>query len=363
MMPTITEVEAIGHRIPMASNFPVTYESHADTEHVFVRLHTDGDLVGHGEGTALPWFTGESTEDMVAVIDRWLAPQVEGKSLDAAVADFEDFRKRFPANPGAKAAVDLALWDLRGKRAGLPVSELLGVQVRDSVPVVHTIPGLKPDEAVGIAEQKLSEGFTRFKIKATGDLDADVARIESVLSVIPEDATARVDANTGWKDFPTARKVLDRIDQLDKIEYLEQPVRPDRLSDLRAIWTETGVPVYADEAVHGPADIEQIGAEQLAAGCHFKLAKAGSLGDEADMAKIADRHDLAVTVVSAFGTSLNVAANLHLASTVPTLSSGCELGAIFLADDPTTPQLGREPSMAVPTGPGLGVELDDALFE
>jgi L-alanine-DL-glutamate epimerase-like enolase superfamily enzyme len=363
MTPTITGVDAVGHRIPMAEDFPVTYESHDDTEHVFVRLRTDDGTVGYGEGTALPWFTGESTEDMAAVVARWLAPQVEGKPLDEAVADFEAFRKRFPANPGAKAAVDLALWDLRGKRADLPVSELLGERLRDEVPVVHTIPGLDPEAAAEVAEEKLAEGFTRFKVKATGDADADVARIERVLSVLPEEATARVDANTGWKDFPTARRILDRIERTDQIEYLEQPVAADRLADLRSVWTETGVPVYADEAVHGPGDVERIGADRLAAGCHFKLAKTGGLREEAHMAALADRHDLAVTVVSAFGTSLNVAANLHLAATVPTLSSGCELGAVFLADDPTTPRLGREPWMAVPTGPGLGVELRESLFE
>jgi L-alanine-DL-glutamate epimerase-like enolase superfamily enzyme len=363
MSPTITDVDVAAYPIDLATAFPVTYEEHTQTEHVFVRLRTDNGLTAYGEGTALPWFTGECTETMAATVERWFAPRLVGTELEAACTAFEEARREYPGNPGAKAAVDLALWDLRGKAAGVPVSTLLGPRRREEVPVVTTIPGLTAEEASALARERAEAGFSRFKVKATGDVDADVERIDAVLSAIPSDATLRIDPNTSWQNHPTAKAAIERLDTVEGIEYLEQPVAPERLDDLAAIWAETGIPVYADEAIHGPEDVERIGSDQLAAGCHFKLAKSGSLGDQAEMANAAARHDLAVTVVSAFGTSLDVAANLHLSTVVPTLSSGCEFGATYLVEDPADPQLGREPVMRPPDGPGLGVALDDAVFE
>lgn len=363
MSVAITGVDVVGKRIPLAGEFPVSYETTPDTEHVFVRLRTDGDVVGYGEGTALPWFTGESTEAMAATIDRWFAPRIEGTPVKEAMAEFTQFRERFPGNPGAKAAMELALLDVRGKVAGLPVHELLGTRAHDTVPVVYTIPGLEPSEAASLVHEQSEAGFTRFKVKATGELETDVARIDAVLDALPAGATVRIDANTGWGDHPTALEAIERIQVTEKVEYLEQPVSPDRVEDLRSLWYAAGIPVYADEAVHDVADVEEIGRKQLAAGCHLKLAKAGSLIEEEHMARVAHRHGIEVTVVSAFGTSLDVAANLHLASVVPNLSAGCELGAIYLERDPTTNELGRAPEMTVPTGSGLGVGLEDDIFE
>lgn len=363
MSPTITEVDVAAYPIELVAEFPVTYEAHTQTEHVFVRVRTDDGITAYGEGTALPWFTGECTETMAATVERWFAPRLIGMEVETACASFENVRREYPGNPGAKAALDLALWDLRGKKADVSVSTLLGPRRRKEVPVVTTIPGLKPEKASALARERAETGFTRFKVKATGDVDTDVERIDAVLSAIPSDATLRIDPNTSWQNYPTAKAAIEQLDTVEGIEYLEQPVAPGRLEDLAAIWAETGIPVYADEAIHGPADVERIGSDQLAAGCHLKLAKSGSLGDQMEMANALARHSLRVTIVSAFGTSLDVAANLHLATVVPNLSSGCEFGASYLTEDPTIPQLGRDPVMHPPAGPGLGVEVDDAVFE
>ncbi|EJN57596.1 mandelate racemase/muconate lactonizing enzyme family protein [Halogranum rubrum] len=359
----ITDVDVVGRDIPLADDFPVSYEDHLTTDHAFVRLHTDDGVTGYGEGTALPWFTGETTRSMVAFLDDWLVPRIEGATLDDAARELATFGSDFPHNAGGKAAVELAILDLQGKRAGVPLWELLGVRHRETVPCVYPVPGLSPERAREVTETGIEAGYRRFKIKATGDVSADVARIDAVLDQLPPDATARVDANTGWESYPKAKAAIGAISDRSKIEYFEQPVAPDRPEDLLKLWEDTGIPVYADELVHAPSDVELIGREGLTRGCHLKLAKTGSLRTMADMARTANRHRLNATAVSAFGTSLEASAILHLAAVVPAIPLACELDPALLAEDPTDEPLVVGPETPVPDGPGIGVELDDDLFE
>lgn len=359
----IAAVDIVGRDVPMAEDFPVSYEEHTTTDHAFVRLRTDGPHVGYGEGTALPWFTGETTESMVAVIERWLAPRIEGRSLETAAREFASFAEAFPGNPGGTAAVELALLDLRAKRVGVPVSELLGVTRRESVPCVYPVPGLPPERAREVTREGLDRGFTRFKIKAVGDVTSDVERIDAVLETLPEGATARIDANCGWETYPRAKRAVEAVAQPDRVEYLEQPVAADRPEDLLKLWESTGIPVYADEFVHGPADVEHLGREGLVRGCHLKLAKTGSLRTLAHMATTAGQHGLNAVAVSAFGTSLEAAAVLHLAAVIPAIPLACELEPALLETDPTTDPVEVGPETPVPDGPGLGVALADDLFE
>lgn len=358
----ITSIDVVGRRIPFADSFPVSYGSDETTEHVFVRLETDDETIGYGEGTALPWFTGETTDGMVEIIRRWLGPLIDGAPLDDAAAAVEEFLDDFPHAAGAKSAMSLALVDLRAKRAGVPARELLGPTVRDTVPLVYLLPGIDSERAETEVRQASDEGFRRFKVKATGDIEADVDRINAVLGAIPDDATARIDANTGWRNYQTAIRAIDEIDLPEKIEYLEQPVAADRPHDMEQLWSETGISVFADESVHGPSDVERLGAEGLVAGCHLKLAKTGSLDRLAEMASIARRHALDVTVVSAFGTSLDVAANLQLAAVTPNISAACEFVPDLIDEDPATDSIDVEPSISIPDDPGLGVELREELF-
>lgn len=359
----ITQVDVVGRDVPLADDFPVSYEDHLTTDHAFVRLHTDGDATGYGEGTALPWFTGETTDSMVAFVEDWVAPRIEGSTLGEAARELDEFGGEFPGNPGGKAAVELAVLDLQGKRADVPIRDLLGVTYRETIPCVYPVPGLPPERAREVTDEGLDAGYRRFKIKATGDVPADVARIDAVLERLPSNATARVDANTGWESYPKAKAAVDAIADASKIEYFEQPVAPDRPEDLRKLWEETGIPVYADEFVHDPTDVERIGREGFARGCHLKLAKTGSLRTMAHMSRTASQHGLNATAVSAFGTSLEASAILHLAAVVPSIPSACELDPALVADDPTDDRLVVGPETPVPEGPGIGVELDDELFE
>lgn len=358
----ITHTDVAGVEVPFADDFPVSYGIEHSTHHVFVRIGTDEGLTGYGEGTALPWFTGDVTAGLESVADDWIRPLIEGRTLEGALTELTAFQDDFPGAYGATAAVEMALLDLQAKRLDAPLHRLLGAAVRDEIPVVSVLPALGPEETAERAAATVADGYTRLKVKADGDVDGDVARINAVLAELPPDGTLRVDANTSWGTYPTAARAIDGIDDLERIEYLEQPVGVDRVDHMERLWADFRVPVFADESVGEVRDVERYARDASIPGFHLKLAKSGSLRELARMATSARQHGMTASVVSAFGTSLEASANLHLAAVVTNLSAGVEICTDLLADVEGVPPMDQAPTIPVPDGPGVGVELGDSLF-
>lgn len=364
----IASIDAVAREIDFADAFPTSYDDQGPTHHVFVRIQAD-DVVGYGEGSALKWFTGETSQTMETIIREEIAPRLERVSVERALGEFRDLAGLLPGHPGAKAGVEMALLDLRAKQLGVPVRELLGQVRRDIVPLSFASGALPAETVASNVVDAFDEGFRTFKIKVDGDISGDAARINAVTRELaeradPTEAFVRADANTGWHSYETAVRAIDQIDRQAFIEYYEQPVATDAVGDLRALRTTRGVPVFADEAVHGVAEGRELTAGTPAiSGFCAKLAKAGSLLDIVRMGDLAADTGLPVTLVSAFETSLGVAANLHIASVLPSLSSAAELGGNLIAEDPVDVSIERQPEAPVPDGPGLGVEPDDSVFD
>ena len=174
----------------------------------------------------------------------------------------------------------------------------------------------------------------------------------------------RIDPNTGWKTFERTRSIVEQLDHRQFIEYLEQPVPESATEDLKLIRTSLGIPVVADEAVHNTSDLRRlISPPRAISGFCAKLAKIGGFQNILSLGHQGAASDVPVTLVSAFETSLGFAANLHLAAVLPQISSAAELGANHLSVDPVQTSLDREPTKEVPDGPGLGVCLEDTVFE
>lgn len=356
----ITRADTVGVRVPFADDFPVNYGVEDVTHHVFVRIETDAGLTGYGEGTALPWFTGDVTAGIEEVARDWLLPEIVDRPIEEAFSELERFQETFPGAFAATAAVEIALLDLRAKRADVPLYELLGVKRREAVSVVNVLPALESDVTAERARAAVDEGYDRLKVKANGEIDTDVARINAVLRELPADGTLRVDANTAWGTYSTAARVIDQISDPERIEYLEQPVAKSRVDHMERLDEEFGIPIYADESVNDTADVERYGSQ--ISGCHLKLAKSGSLTELRTMAERARAHDADVSVVSAFGTSLEATANLHLATIVDNLSAGVEICTGLLGESHGSPALEQAPELTIPEAAGVGVELEDALF-
>lgn len=362
----IERADVVGTDIPFSSPFPTSHEEHGPTRHAFVRLDT-ADHTGYGEGTTLTWFTGETSATMESVVRELLLPNVVGNASEDALTAVREVASRLPNNPGAKAAVEMALLDLRGKELGVPVADLLGPRYRDRVPCAWASGALPPETVADAVEEAYERGYRTFKIKADGDVDGDVERIDAVTTRLnrlgADDAHVRVDANTGWESYERAYRAIDRIGP-EYIEYFEQPLPVNRLAEMEALRRELAVPIFADEYVHDADDVRDVGGTPpTLSGFCAKLAKTGSLVDIVTMGRLAADDGLPVTLVSAFESSLGIAADVHIAAALPRLSSAAELGSGHLTEDPVVDGFGAEATLPVPDGPGLGVELDPAVFD
>jgi muconate cycloisomerase/chloromuconate cycloisomerase len=366
-MQPLTTVDVTTREVPLAESFPTSYGD-LPTDHCYVRV-SDGETVGYGEGAALRTFTGETAATMAVAAREHYAPAVVDEPPDAALAALAAARDHLPGHPGAAVAVESAVLDLKARKRGVPLRDLLGPTRRRTVPTVSVVGGVPPDDAVDRVEAGLDGGYTRFKLKANGDPTTDARRINAVTERLaaegrPEDFSVRIDANTGWETAERAMRALGAVEHAEYVEYVEQPVAPDATADLRHLRRESGLPVFADESIHDLGDVRELTAEPAAvSGACLKLAKTGSIREWLTMAELAGDAGRPVTPISAFDTSLGAALTLHLCATVPRLSVGAELIPDMVTEDPATEPLDTGPEMAVPDGPGIGVELPDELFD
>ena len=366
-MEKIDRVDVWAREIPLGVHFPTSYKDGAGggeryvSHHVFVRILA-GELIGWGEGTELPMFTGGTSSTMAEIIRTQFAPLMIGSTIDRAFQIFHKTVMGHPHNPGAKLGLELALYDLLAKTRSCPLSDLLGRRRIDKIPLCYHIGAVPLDEAVVQARGAIDAGFKTLKLKADGNIPKDVERILAVMDVLSSDALLRVDANQGWENFRKAGEALHELAWERRLEYIEQPVNRDHTEDMRKLSDQFGIPIFADESVVGPEEAMHLVESNLVDGLCIKVAKCGSLSQGVLIANIAAMRRIPVTPVSAFATSLGASAELQMLSVMPLLSSAVELCHYMLSEDPGRPKLPFAPLISIPEGVGTGAELEEDAF-
>lgn len=331
--------------------------------YLVVEIETSDGLTGIGEGVSPggPWWSGEAVETQQAMIDNHLGPLL----LEVRDCSVPLTARRFDAlvhgNQFGKAALEMALFDIAGKRLDVPVSALLGGgPSRERIPVRWALGAGESDELIEEARQRLGQGHRALKFKA-GAIDPgdDLARIGTVIDALEAGVDCLVDPNSAW-DLRTARWMLGELERIG-VRYLEQPIQREDLDGLRHLTEQaTQISIIADEAVCTPSDALRATRQRSCDGVAIKPTKAGGLLRGYMVGQIAATAGLRSYGGTALESSIGTAASAQLFAALPELSIDCELiGPLLLVDD-----LVKEPvryehgSLVVPPGPGLGVELD-----
>jgi muconate/chloromuconate cycloisomerase len=362
----IGDVRAIRADIPLRRPHVMSFTTLEAVNYVFVRVETRDGLVGWGEAACLggPTWSEESAESVAATVERYLAPWLRGRDAGALEALRLEMARRVQGNPFARAAVEMALWDLNGRALGVPVHRLLGGRVRDRVPLSWSLAGADPEAEVDEARALAARGHRIFKIKtAAHPLAADVARVRRIREAVGPGVALRIDANQGW-DRVTALRAIRALEPWD-LDFVEQPVARWDFQGLSEIGRRVRVPVMADESCCSPHDALRLARLGGVSILGLKVTKSGGLVSAMTIARIAEAAGLGAYVGCMIETSLGTAAYLQVALAAAPVAWGCELfGPLLLRGDVVrTPVQYRDGAILALDGPGLGVEVEEALLK
>lgn len=361
--PSVESVKTTLVDVPLLRPHKFSVHQMTHQSMVIVRLRTSDGIEGIGEAVVPggPWWGGESIEGIKVLIDRYLGPMLHGADAGRVTALARDLDRRIPGAQSAKAAIDMALWDARGKALGIPLYELLGGLCRDRIAVTWAV-GAEPAESViREIEGKLASGaHSSFKLKmGAAEPQADAARIARVAHALADATSLRVDLNGSW-DETTARRWLPVLEEAG-IELIEQPLPAWNVAGMARLADRLRVPLMADESVRTPQDAARIIGEHAAGVLAVKVAKCGGLVGVQQVAAIAEASAVPCHGGTTIESSLGTAASAQVFCATPGVSAGSELfGPLLLAGDLVTEPIHYEDGCIVaPSGPGLGVTLDE----
>lgn len=346
--------------------------------YLLVKLIAEDGSAGWGECTALKdWagefgrYFGESVAIARTVVEHYLAPAAKGVMPSNVVELHARMDRAIKGYPYAKAAMDIAAYDLAGKQLGLPVHVLLGGALRRTIPITHSIGFIPIEDAEREVVQATKEGIRTLKIKVGVDSDRDVAIVRRVRDAVGPSVDICIDANQGYATPGDAIRTYRRMESC-RIKYFEQPVHGiDRMAQVaRAI----DAPVMADESAWNAHDVIEILDKRAAQIVSIYTTKPGGLYRAMQVAAVCVAAGIVCNVNGSLETGVGNLANLQLAaaaepvilscvipvSTPAELQIGQVAGIYYLDDLLAEPMILHDGALTLPTAAGLGMSLDDA---
>ena len=283
----ITQIRLGKLSVPLRVPFKTALRTVERVEDIVVELHTDTGAVGYGEAPPTGPITGDTTGGIVGGLVELIAPALIGQEMDDFEAVTARVQKAGVHNTSAKAAADMALWDLYGQLHGIPVHKLLGGARRQLVTDI-TISVNPPEQMARDARDAVARGYDCLKVKVGADPALDTARLAAVRRAVGDKICIRIDANQAWTPRQAVRILNEMQDKGLGLELVEQPVPAADLEGLAYVTRHSWVPVMADESVFSPADALRIFQTRAADYVNIKLMKCGGLTNALRIASAAE---------------------------------------------------------------------------
>jgi L-alanine-DL-glutamate epimerase-like enolase superfamily enzyme len=339
---------------------------HSTSPFLIVEVLTDEGITGLGEVSCTPGWSGEDQTTAAHFIATILAPVLIGTDPLQISRRSEEMSRMLANNPFTRAGIEIALWDIAGKVAGLPVHTLLGGALRDSVTTKYSVSGLAPDKAAAIATWAVDQGFRAMKVKVGIEPKGDIARVTAVRKAIGGDILLGVDANGGW-DPATAIQVLPALQELG-IAFVEQPVPAGDPRWLAKVHQASSMPIVADESVSTVQDALTLARHDAADVLSVYVGMGGGIREAVSIGMIAHAAKMRLTIGSNLELGIAQAAMIHIAVSNPAIASAylpCDiLSRFFYVGDIVADPLPVEAGVARRIDkPGLGVTLDRDAIE
>lgn len=360
----VASVETYRVDMPMKRFYKNANHNHNLQPCVLVRVCTDEGLEGIGDVAPLSGYSSADRDGTAEAIQTTLGPALLGADPRRAR---EATRRMEEAAPGffeAKAALDIALADIHGKALGVPLHELLGGAVQEEILFNAWVGVRSPEKAAAEALAFRDKGWTSCKVKASGDVASDAARVLAVREAVGSAFQIRIDANESYGNVQDAIDLAREVREADPVLF-EQPVPRENLEGMAEVRRAIGFPVMADEGLYGHDSLIDIIRAEAADIVKVKVMKQGGLISTREMVSTAEAAGMRLVIGHGFGLSAYTLAEVHVAATSDAFLPAIEsVGPNKMTDDvvdgPVDIESGRIP---VPQRPGLGVSFDAEKIE
>ena len=347
----ILKVNVTRLSLKLKSPYTIAYNHFDHADHIFIQIDT-GRLCGWGCMAPDPFVTGEVVEHIFPEAAAQLPELLKGGDPFRRGKIIEKILKAFPEYPGLWAAVDMALWDLLGKQADLPLWKLLG-GYRSRIETSVTIGICSPNETEKQAETFISQGFNILKVKGGNNYEEDAYRLIKLQERWGKNIRLRFDANQGYSREQTLL-FLDRIKAVP-LEVLEQPTVKEDSHALGAITSQSAVPVMADESLISLMDAFKLAKKGLVDMLNIKLMKTGGISEAIQVNSVARSARIKVMVGCMDESALSISAGLHFALSSRNILYADLDGHLDILEDPASGTVLLNRGSLYPSDlPGLG---------
>ncbi len=346
------------HETPRREPFVIASGSATTATNVIVRMES-GSLVGYG--SACPNSVTKETKESIVAALGVLVRELRGREFAKGI-DLADAMDRAAAgNPAAKAGIDIAFHDLRAQERGVPLYRFLGGGRRDRMATDLTIGIMDLESGVSKARQAVRDGFRALKVKVGVDPAKDLERLRAIREAVGPAIEIRVDGNQGFS-LETATAFAKAMEPLGVVLF-EQPLPLADLNGMKLLTAASPVLVMADEMVLTAKDAMRVRWGECARAVNLKLMKHGGLQRASEVNTVCEAAGFP-TMVGCMGESVvSIAAGLALALASPNVK-WADLDSHFnLVLDVADPLRFEGGELVAPAGPGLGVRVDEAIFE
>ncbi len=358
--PAITSINLYKISLDFVAPFRIALGSASRGDGIAVTIHTDTGLTGVGEGSPYWFITGE-TQATAFEAGKMIARHLIGKNPLAVEDRMQEINAAIVHNTTIKSAFDIALYDILGQQADLPIHALLGGE-KQVITTDFTIGIGEPDDVARRAVDYVTEGAASIKVKLGTNTHDDVARIRAIRDAIGMALPLQLDANQGW-DAVTAIATLKALEPFN-ITFCEEPVPHWNNLALKRVHENSPIPIMADESVFDHHDAFRLAQMQACSYLNIKLAKSGGILAGLKISAVGEAAGLPCMVGGMFETRVGISAAAHLFCARKNIIFADLDSVHHYRDDPV---LGgvvfQGSSVHMPDAPGLGASFDPTFLE
>jgi o-succinylbenzoate synthase len=350
--------------VPLTTPFKTAMRTVNSVNDVIVEVHTDTGNIGYGEAAPTGVITGDTTGAIIGAIE----DHIKKALINLEIEDIETIMLKLNScivnNNSAKAAVDIAIYDLFGQLHKTPVYKLLGGH-RKELTTDITISVNEPEEMARDSIRAVNLGYRTLKIKVGKNAQKDILRMQAIRDAIGYDIDLRVDANQGWTPKEAVKAIRKMEDIGLNLEFIEQPVLAHDLVGFKHVTDNVDTPTLADESVFSPQDALKILQQRAADIINIKLMKTAGIYNALKITSIAEVYGVDCMIGCMLEAKVSVTAAVHLAAAKSIITKIDLDGPVLCSEDPVHGgAIFDEYKITLNNDPGFGVKsIDNIVYK